>query len=136
MATEAATLRIALCAGGVSKQSPESRSRSQVEAADNIDISLTHGSSRRNGSRHLAVLTGVDTAYNHWLTRCQLADGSDVLVNTDSNGGVRVYDTATYAAKSVVDITSPTIGYFSSSTYLSVNAPSRHPFSVESPSLK
>lgn len=130
MATEAATLRIALCAGGVSKQSPESRSRSQVEAADNIDISLTHGSSRRNGSRHLAVLTGVDTAYDHWLTRCQLADGSDVLVNTDSNGGVRVYDTATYTAKSVVDITSPTIGYFSSSTYLSVNAPSRHPIAV------
>jgi hypothetical protein len=130
MASEAATLRIALLAGGVSRQGPESRSRSQVETADNIDISLTHGSSRRNGSRHLAVLSGVDTAYNHWLTRCQLAGGDDVLVNTDSNGGVRVYDRATLAAKTVIDITSPTTDYFSTSTYLSLGAPSRHPLAV------
>lgn len=121
MATESSTLRIALCAGGVSKQAPESRSRSQVETASNIDVSLPHGSSRRNGSRHLAVLSGVSTLYNHWLTRCQTSDGSDVLVNTDSNGGVRVFDTATYTAQTVIDL---------SGTYLSSGSPSRHAIAV------
>lgn len=81
-----------LLSGGISQQSPDVRLPNQVQDASNVDFTITHGLTRRVGTKHAAVVAGLTAALDYRMHAIERDGDERYLVIYGPGGVLKVYE--------------------------------------------